>query len=169
MENTLNNDLLEVKEGFSVIDLNTANWAFRQLKKIDEDKARNKALAQTEIERVQTWLEGVNKALDDGRMYFESVIAEYYLTERNKDKKFKLSTPYGKVSVRKSKKWLYQDEVKLLEFLELGGEDKAIRTKKELDKVYIKDNWKDGVNKETGEILPFVKVEETETISVKVE
>ena len=69
----------------------------------------------------------------------------------------------------KSNKWVYEDEDKLLDFLEKGGEEKAIRTKKELDKTYIKENWKDGVNKETGEVLPFVKIEQSETITVKAE
>ena len=171
MENTLlNQDLQEeVKESFKIENLEGATWAFRKLRAIANKKAEIEAVASEEIARIEAWKKSEVENYKSDTEYFNYLISSYFVEERAKDKKFKLSTPYGKVSSRKSNKWVYEDEDKLLDFLEKGGEEKAIRTKKELDKTYIKENWKDGVNKETGEVLPFVKIEQSETITVKAE
>ena len=45
----------------------------------------------------------------------------------------------------------------------------AIRVKEELDKTAFKKICKDGVNQATGEIVPGVRVETVENISIKAE
>ena len=45
----------------------------------------------------------------------------------------------------------------------------AIRVKTELDKTALKKFCKDGVNQETGEIVPGIRIEEVESVSIKVE
>ena len=45
----------------------------------------------------------------------------------------------------------------------------AIRVKTELDKTALKKFCKHGVNQETGEIVPGVRVEVVESVSVKTE
>lgn len=45
----------------------------------------------------------------------------------------------------------------------------AIRVKTELDKTALKKLCKDGVNQVTGEIVPGVRVETVENISIKAE
>ena len=100
--------------------------------------------------------------------YFNYLLEEFYRGEKAKDKKFKLSTPYGKVSSRKATKWIYEDENSLLEYLK-NNEVSCIRVKEEINKTDLKKLFKNGVNQETGEILPFVRIEEEESISIKVE
>ena len=45
----------------------------------------------------------------------------------------------------------------------------VIRVKEELDKTAFKKLCKDGVNQETGEVVPGVRVEVVESISIKAE
>ena len=45
----------------------------------------------------------------------------------------------------------------------------VIRVKEELDKTSFKKLCKDGVNQETGEVVPGVRVETVENISIKAE
>ena len=45
----------------------------------------------------------------------------------------------------------------------------CIRVKEELDKTAFKKLCKGGVNQETGEVVPGVRVEKVESISVKVD
>jgi hypothetical protein len=73
-----------------------------------------------------------------------------------------------KLQLGKSKKWLYEDEEALKNYVKDNGID-VIRIKEELDKTSLKKLFKDGVNQETGEILPGVMIEESETITVKAE
>ncbi|NFI05175.1 hypothetical protein FC959_12280 [Clostridium botulinum] len=170
MENTLlKQDLQEERvQGFKVENLESATWCFRKLRAIGTKKAEIEAVAAEEIARIEAWKEEQLKQYDDDTEFFEGAISVYFIEERAKDKKFKLSTPYGKVSSRKSKKWIYEDEEALKEYVKENEID-AIRVKEELDKTGLKKICKDGVNTETGEIIPGVRIEETETITVKAE
>ena len=169
MENTLlQNTLVEEREGFKIENLEGATWAFRKLRAIESKEVEIKAIAEEEINRVNSWKEKELEQYAKDKEYFSYLLEEYYRAEKAKDKKFKLSTPYGKVTARKSKKWIYEDEENLLEYLK-GNEPSCIRVKEEINKTEVKKLFKDGVNQETGEILPFVRIEEEESISVKVE
>ena len=170
MENALlDQDLQEEKqEGFKIENLEGATWAFRKLRAIASKKTEIEVVAAEEISRIEAWKKSESEKYKNDTEYFESLISAYFTEERAKDKKFKISTPYGKVSTRKDKKWIYEDEEALKKYIKENG-IKAIRTKEEIDKASLKELYKDGVDQETGEMLPFIKVEETETLTVKVE
>ncbi|AOR24324.1 host-nuclease inhibitor Gam family protein [Clostridium taeniosporum] len=170
MENTLlKQDLQEERrEGFKIENLEGATWAFRKLRAIENKKAEIKAIADEEKARIDSWEQQEIKQYEADKEYFEGLLSSYYVDEKAKDKKFKLSTPYGKVNSRKSKKWIYEDEETLKSYIK-ENEIEAIKVKEELNKTALKKICKDGVNTETGEILPGVRIEETETITVKAE
>lgn len=169
MENTLlQNTLTEEREGFKIENLEGATWAFRKLRAIENKETEIKSIAEEEINRVNAWKEKELEQYSKDKEYFSYLLEEFYRAEKAKDKKFKLSTPYGKVTARKSNKWIYEDEKSLLEYLK-RNEPSCIRVKEEINKTEVKKLFKDGVNAETGEILPFVRIEEEESISVKVE
>lgn len=158
----------ETKESFKIENLEGATWAFRKLRAIANKKAEIEAVAAEEIARIETWKKSESEKYENDTEYFGSLISAYFTEERQKDKKFKLSTPYGKVSTRKAKKWIYENEDALKKYVKENGIE-AIRTKEELDKASLKELYKNGIDKETGEMLPFVRIEETETVTVKVE
>lgn len=169
MNNTLlNNTLEEEREGFKVDSLESATWCFRKLRAIAEKEAEIKTVAEEEINRINDWKEKELDQYAKDKEYFNYLLEEFYREERAKDKKFKLSTPYGKVSSRKATKWIYEDENSLLEYLK-NNEVSCIRVKEEINKTDLKKVFKNGVNQETGEILPFVRIEEEESISIKVD
>ncbi len=170
MENTLlNQDLQEERvTGFEINNLQSATWAFKKLRAISDKQREIEEVAAAEIERIEEWKQEQLKQYKSDSEFFEGCISAYFIEERANDKKFKLSTPYGKVTTRKSKKWLYEDEEALKNYVKDNGID-VIRIKEELDKTSLKKLFKDGVNQETGEILPGVMIEESETITVKAE
>jgi len=167
MENTLlNSDLQEVREGFKIENLEGATWAFRKLRAIENKEADIKAIAEEEMARITSWRDAELKQYEADKQYFSFLLEEYYKNEKAKDKKFKLSTPYGKVTARKSSKWNYENEEALVKYLK-DNKPELVRVKEEVNKTELKKVFKDGVDKETGEVLPFVTIEETETITVK--
>ena len=171
MNMLLQNDLLEmneVKEEFKVIDLQSATWVLRKLRAVNEKMNEINTIAVEEISRINEWAEKEVKSLNDDKEYFEGLLSAYYIEERAKDKKFKLSTPYGKVTSRKTSKYIYEDEQAVMDYCNLNEID-AIRVKEELDKTAFKKICKDGVNQATGEIVPGVRVETVENISIKAE
>lgn len=163
----LANVLREEREEFKIDSLEGATWAFKKLRAIEEREAEIKDLAEEEINRINSWKERELDQYSKDKEYFNYLLQEYYREERSKDKNFKLSTPYGKVTARKSKKWVYEDEESLFVYLK-QSEPSCLRVKEEINKTEVKKIFKDGVNSETGEILPFVRIEEEETISIKV-
>lgn len=169
MMNNLQEQILEEeREEFKIDSLEGATWAFRKLRAINEKESEYKAIAEQEITKVQTWLESVIKPLGNDKAYFEGVLSQYYKAEREKDKKFKLSTPYGKVAARETDKYYYEDEQAIMDYCNMNKVD-CIRVKEELDKASFKKVCKGGVNLETGEVVPGVRVEKELSITVKVE
>ena len=164
----LQNDLEEVREVFAINDLQGATWAFRKLRAIEEKQRELTSIAIEEKKRIDEWLSKENKSLDDDKAYFEGLLSAYYIEERAKDKKFKLSTPYGKVTSRKAEKFIYEDVQAIMDYCNMNEID-VIRVKEELDKTAFKKICKGGVNQETGEVVPGVRVETVESISVKAE
>lgn len=167
----LEHDLQEVqgvKEEFRVTDLQGATWALRKLRALNEKIEEINATAVEEISRINEWAEKEVKSLNDDKEYFEGLLSAYYVEERAKDKKFKLSTPYGKVTSRKTTKYICEDEQAIMDYCNTNEID-VIRVKEELDKTAFKKLCKDGVNQETGEVVPGVRVEVVESISIKAE
>ena len=163
----LRNEFIEQEE-FKINDLQGASWAFRKLREIEKKETEIKAVAEQEKALIDKWLNDETESFRSEREYFEGLLKEYYLANKREDKRFKLSTPYGKVSSRKTKKWNYEDEDQLKEYLK-ANDIAAIKVKEDIDKAALKKIFKNGVNEETGEVLPFVNIEEVESISVKIE
>lgn len=166
-ESVLTDETVE-REGFKIDSLEGATWAFRKLRALTEKQEEVRRIAEEEIAKIEAWRDNEVDVYTNDKNYFEGLLTEYYVEERAKDKKFKLNTPYGKVSSRKSKKWIYESEEQLLKYCK-DNKIPAVRVKEELDKTALKKLFKDGVDKESGEILPFVRIDETESITVKAE
>lgn len=124
----------DTKETFQVNSLETANWAFRKLAALNSIKNEKAELADREIERINSWLEKENKNIDNSIAYFEGLLRDYYIQERDKDDKFRLSTPYGKVTSRKSRGYEYNEELLLNEL----KDTEYIITKESIDKNLLK-------------------------------
>lgn len=171
MNMLLQNDLQEIKElreEFKVTDLQSATWVLRKLRAVNEKMNEINTVLAEQIASINEWAEKEVKSLNDDKEYFEGLLSAYYIEERSKDKKFKLSTPYGKVTSRKTSKYIYEDEQAIMDYCYTNEID-AIRVKTELDKTALKKLCKDGVNQVTGEIVPGVRVETVENISIKAE
>ncbi|KEI15787.1 host-nuclease inhibitor Gam family protein [Clostridium haemolyticum] len=176
MNALLKNEIKEMNEviqeqvtTFKVDSLESANWCFRKIRALKEQIETNKALADAERFRIDSWEKKENEGALSTIEYFENLLKTYFSQEREKNQKFKLSTPYGKVSTRKSKKWIYEDEEKIKNWIKDNGYDELIRIKEELDKTALKKAFKEGIDKSTGEIVPGIEIRTEETVSIKVE
>ncbi|NFA13582.1 hypothetical protein EXM33_13630 [Clostridium botulinum] len=163
---------MENQETFKITDLKGASWALRKIREYKESILEKEELARVEKERIEEWL--YNETRDDlvSLEYFNGLLVEYYKWLKQKDPKVKISTPYGKVTSRKNKKWNYGNEETLLKYLNSNGYKNLIRTKQEINKTSLKESFliKDGIvlDKNTGEVIPEISIVEEENISVKV-
>lgn len=162
-----------LKERFRIKDLGTANWAFRKIKALQDKKADTDFLAQQELTRITAWKEKQNMDIERNIAFFESLIIDYFMEERAQDDRFKLSTPYGKVSSRKSDKWEY-NEATLVESLKDAGLLKYIKVVESPEKAEIKRDRAIFTVTEDGQlitaeglIIEGILVTKGETITVK--
>lgn len=142
MENNILNERTKgldvTKESSTIItDISKANWAFRKLVEIEKKVSEVEALAKAELERINEWKNEELKAFENDKQFFNFNLEQYFREQKELDPKFKLSTPYGKVTSRKQQpKWNYEDE-KLIDYIE-NYSPGLIRIKKEIDKVGFK-------------------------------
>lgn len=152
---------INTKETFVVDDLGKATWAMRQLRGIVAQIEGNVDIANAEKERIDAWVESVNKPLLNDRAYFEALLTQYLREERKNDPDKKtISTPYGKIISRATQpKWEVLDE--LTNWL-LNNNDQLVRVKYEVDKTELKKayeiNGNQAIDPKTGEVIPFVTI-----------
>ena len=161
----------ETKERFKIKNLNSANWAFRKLKAIDEREKEIEQLAENEIERINNWKIEELKSTEGSKNFFEALLMEYYVEEKKLDGKFKVKTPYGQITSRKQQpKWIYDDKA-ILEWLKENNKE-LIRVKEEVNKVELKKTYQlldNNVVTEDGEIVEGIIIEErADSINIKV-
>lgn len=123
---------------FAVTDASSADWALMKLGEIERLEAQNKQLANNNINRIQDWLDKQNAKTEDSKNYFNQLLTDYIFEEKAKNPKFKLTTPNGKLSTRKSQpKWEYNDNT-LIESLKANDETDFIKLKESIDKAGLK-------------------------------
>lgn len=163
----MNEVMQEEITGFVVDSLDTANWCFRKLQNIKKAIAENDALAQAEIDRITAWRDRENKMHEESVAFFEHHLTEYFKQLRASNPKSKLSTPYGKVTTRKTQKYTYDDET-LIRYAKVNNIP-CVKVTESLMKTEFKKLCPGGVNPETGEVIGGVTVEEIESISIKLD
>lgn len=162
----------EQESKFKIKDLDAANWALRKIAAYKKKQVEIKELAEAERFRIDSWEKSENENIERGIAYFEGLLTEYLMEQRKKDPKFKISTPYGKVSTRKQQpKWEY-DEKTVIEFLKSVGMNELIRIKEELNKVDLKKTVtvEDGKAIIQGVVLPGINIyDQPDKVVVEVE
>ena len=161
----------DAKEEFKVESIEQANWAFRKLRAINTKAREIKDIGAAEKARIEEWEKKELAILENSTEFFEGLLVEYFIRQKEVDPKFKISTPYGEVSSRKQQpKWNYEDE-KVLEWLK-ANDTELIRIKEEVNKAELKKKYKvvgNEVVTKDGEIVEGIRVDERpDSISIKV-
>lgn len=161
---------------FEVNDLKSATWAIGKIRESDLRIKEKEEVARAEIDKIKEWLEAEKEKEEKESNYLRQLVSNYYIEEKTKDKKFKLSTPYGKVSSRKQQPKMLVDDNAALEYLERNNADKVktIMTydKRDLKKLFSVVETNDGLKAvdENGEFLDFINLsKQPDNITIKTE
>lgn len=165
----------ETKERFMIDSAEKLSWAFRKLKALKKEKTDIDGVAEAELYRIKKWHEAEAKKIDNSLAFFESLIMMYAMKKRTENPEFKMeSTPYGKVRyVKQRDRWVYDDTV-LVRWLFEEDKTEFIKTEHTPRKDEIKRRFEvrgtEVIDKETGEKVPGIRVEELgEKIEIKEE
>jgi len=153
----------EARTAFRVDGIATATWACRKLRDVEVQRAKIRATAQAEIDRIQLWAAAQDDALARDAHWFEGLLTDYALRLRadTGGRTKSVSTPYGVVKTRESTvTWdIDQDTVlawaktgrpelvKVVESLRLSDAKKALKVADGLV-----------IDPATGEAVPGVRI-----------
>lgn len=141
------------RETFVVDNMAKADWCLRKLAKIETQDAEDTALAEAEIERIQTWLKERKEARQSDREYFTGHLTRYHAQVMAEDAKAKsIKLPHGVLKSRTTTVVDYDDKT-VIAWAKQQGRPEFIRIKEELAKTAVKD----AVVKD-GESIPGVMV-----------
>lgn len=156
----------EAKQGF-VTDEGKAGWAFREMAKIARDNQKTRDQADMAIKQIEDWRDAKVGKNDSFYSYLEHELLAFSENQRQKDPKYRLDTPFGKVTVRTTKtpKAKISDATQVLNFVKANWnphvQDEVI---KRTEKVNITD-LKPFINiakgkaiDDNGEIIPGVTI-----------
>lgn len=135
LENKLNDfldDSMQVDSGFKIDDEEKANWALRKIANLNKQIEQNNNLAHKEIEKIKEWQKQQNDSVMNDINFFQGLLAEYAMTLRKKDPKFKSrKLPNGRIRFQKKRdKWEYKED-DLINELKLNDLGNLIRVKEE--------------------------------------
>ena len=159
------------KKPFEIDSLEMLWWAFRELKRVRAEIAKQKETAAAEIERINSFLKDTLESLERDEGFFSGLIEHYYRTELEADPKAKCATPYGKATKRTTTVWDYGDEETLTQTL-MEAAPECVKKEYKLNKAELKKAaavLEDGRVALDGEILDGVTVEKELRITVTTE
>ena len=167
-EQDLINEVLEenLEEGLEVTDNEIATSIMKRLKYVNMLKEENTAIAEKEIQKIRAWEDEVNSELNQKVKYYEEVLIEFYKKQQELNPKYKLDTPYGKVTKRKSKKWSYDEEA-IIEFLEENMYIDMINIEKSIKKNDIKKAFPEGIDTSSGQVIDGITITEETNYNIK--
>ena len=165
-------DFLDEKEQiaqdrFKVDTDEKANWSLRKIKQFQDEQKENNSLAETEIEKINSWADSENEKAQRSIDYFQGLLAYYALKQREADPKFKkLELPNGKIKFTKQQpKFNYDDDV-LINYLKKSERTDLIKVKETPDRATVKKIFtlqgEKLVDAETGEFVEGVTIEHRE-------
>lgn len=107
-----------LKERFHIKDDGQANWAVRKIAQARRQLAEAEALAQSEIDRIQQWLQGQKREAERTEGFFTALLWEYFLPKFATDPRRKtIKLPSGTLQVRQLPPEFKRDDAALLKWL----------------------------------------------------
>lgn len=100
----------EERDRFQIEDDAQAAWAMRKLLSLRAKITENEKIAEAERVRIDSWLHYANAKYDGDVSYFESLLTQYAIKQREAEGRKTIDTPYGAVKSRAT-----QPKVKVLD------------------------------------------------------
>ncbi|HWQ30562.1 MAG TPA: host-nuclease inhibitor Gam family protein [Negativicutes bacterium] len=163
-----------IAERFRISDVEQANWALRKIAAYKQKQREVDGLAEAEMFRIRQWQERETQSIEHSIAYFEGLLTVFLMEKRKADPKYKISTPYGKVTAKKQQPEFIRNEEDLLRWAEANNRADVIKVKKSVDWASLKKDTEirdeQVVDKKSSKVVDGITViERPEKIVVEVE
>jgi hypothetical protein len=152
---------------FEIENDGAAAWAMRKLRRIRQQQQTNQQVAEEEHQRVQEWLDEVNRGLNRSATYFEAILSHYALRCRQdpNDGRKSISLPTGKIATRNPALHWHVDPTEFVPWAEAHRPD-LLRVKVDPALAEIKRAFapvfdaptSDAVDPDSGEMIPGIRI-----------
>lgn len=167
-------DLQKENSSFKVTDLHSANWCFKQILELQNDKKEIDEFVEKELKIIEEYHKKETENINGSIEYFKTLLQQYVEEQEENDPKFKLSVPYGTASFGKEQVKIKYDDDKMLEFVKSSNLLEFVNTtvveklnKKEFNK-YLTVAEDGRVLTEDGEVLENAYAETFRNFNIKV-
>lgn len=171
-----NEDIIENKEEkqpFKITDLSSADWCFKNLKRLKEKQKEINDYVNLEKTKIENYRINETNKIKSDKEYFEGLLRAYVEEQEENDPKFKLSTVNGMASFGKVQQKINYDDNVMLDFCKQNKLDNLITVttteklnKKELNSYLSIIDGK--VVTEDGEVLENILIEEKRNFNIKI-
>jgi hypothetical protein len=151
-----------------VTDEGKAGWAFRELAKVARENQKTRDQADLAIKQIEQWRDAKVSKNDSWYATLEHQLLAYSENQRQKDPKYRLDTPFGKVTIRTTKmpKAKIADATQVLNFVKANWnphmQDEVIKRTEKVGITDLKPFIKivgDKAVDEDGQVIPGVTIE----------
>ncbi|MGL4453568.1 MAG: host-nuclease inhibitor Gam family protein [Sarcina sp.] len=150
-------ELIPLEDKWKIDSIDKADWALEKLYELEKKIITQKNRYESKLNKLNAWNDAEMKLFADDKSYLEMNLTDYYKEQKAKDKKFRLNNEYAEFKERSSTVLEVQDEEKLTEYL-LKNLEESVTTTTKINKTLVKKTFKDGVNIETGEVVPGMEL-----------
>jgi len=149
----------EDRERFKIEDDSQATWAMRKAAAARARLDEIKAIAESEIDRIQHWAEQESRSPVRDLDYFEGILIEYARKQRAEGRKT-VSTPYGAIKSRSGQtRFTFSDKAQFVEWAKANRPDWLV-VKEEPSLSALRDSsLTAAADPDSGEVIPGLEVD----------
>jgi len=92
----------QTRERFTITDDGAATWAMRKLAALRDKQREFQRIADNETARISEWLDQMTRNLDGDMKFFEGLLIQYAMREREENGRKSVVLPHGSVKSRAS-------------------------------------------------------------------
>lgn len=153
---------------WTIDSMEKADWALGKIAAARQKMQQNADYVQSQVEKLQIWLEKMNKEQQNSIDFFELKLAPYLESEIAGSKKKSVTLPNGVVGYRKKTNTIKND-AEIFDFVK-NNYSEYIKTEEKVDLASFKKACSvvDGkLITEDGEVVPGYTVEESQVLYTK--
>lgn len=155
----------KINEHSAIESIEVLDWYIRTINEKKKKQEKVKEYVKRKIELLKKFEKQQANYNDTTNLKLK--LRDHLLTERKKDKKYILATEHGTFVYKKLRKSRIRDEKEVIEYIRKNNPEILESVIKEkVSKSAFDEIFKDGIDVETGEIVPGVEVDETESMYI---
>jgi len=156
----------EESKQFRIETKEQAIWALRKIAKVERERKEAREVAQAELSRIKEWLEEEERKADKAREHLDHLLEDYHMRQLEENPKAAktIKLPHGTLKMRAQQPLFDRDDLAIKAWAKDNKPAVLVPQDPKLDWAGLKKQLtiagEKAIDKETGEVVPGITVEE---------